>query len=87
MRKVVPISIPEEMHKRLKHELKIRGGLHMSEFIRRLINKYFTEQDERKYLIKERANQLLKQIIEKAKEDLYHPEDDSPSPGSGLLIS
>ncbi len=71
MRKTITISLPEELVEKLRHEIKVRNFATMSEFIRRLINKSFLEQDERKFLLNERSNQVLKDVLKKAKEDEF----------------
>ncbi len=66
MRKTITISLPEELAKKLAVEIKRRNFATTSEFIRRLINKWFIEQEERKYLLKKRSNQILKDVIKRA---------------------
>ncbi len=69
MRKVLSISLPDELAVKLNKEIKDHHHGTASSFIRRLINKYFDEKEERHYLLKERSNQLLKEVIKNTKTD------------------
>lgn len=70
MRKTLTISMSEELLANVEHAVKTQKYSSTSEFIRRLIQNYFVEQEERKFLIKKRSNQLIKEAIERAKVDL-----------------
>lgn len=70
MRKAITISLPEKLYEQLLHEVKTRGFASTSEFVRRVVREWLTEQANLRYLQEQKVNKLRREIFAAATTDL-----------------